>query len=308
VPVDGEERRVGRFRRYRHNFFPVHDDPLEHLSHELALRTSIVTAYRWVFHPDDEGLAVVGLPVPAVSTERIAERVVGRLSDQDYRHPKVMHALGAPYFNSKIAPRLWKDESGPLDLEEASRRFSQWTYLPILPRRDETLRRCIREGLVHKLWALAVGDNETATYQELVETPDELDSVVVLFDGSASLVNGDLLQLIREQLGRPGPAEEAAPVTAAATPAKTEEASRGKPGIPTPARRLSRLTLRLDGLQIAKTSHLQPYLFKVLQEQDAATELRVTIEVSSDAGIPEDVIAKRIVEGLEQLGITVEWE
>ena len=59
---------------------------------------------------------------------------------------------------------------------------------------------------------------------------------------------------------------------------------------------------------IAKTSNLQPYLFRVLQEQDAGAELVVTIEVKSGAGIPEDVLEKRIVEGFEQLGVSVEWE
>ena len=33
-----------------------------------------------------------------------------------------------------------------------------------------------------------------------------------------------------------------------------------------------------------------------------------SLEVSSEAGIAEDVLDKRIVEGLEQLGIIVAWE
>ena len=68
------------------------------------------------------------------------------------------------------------------------------------------------------------------------------------------------------------------------------------------------MRLRLEDLPIAKTSNLQPYLFRVLQEQDAGTELEVTIVVKSGAGIPEDVLEQRIVEGFEQLGVSVEWE
>ena len=104
-----------------------------------SLRTSVATAYRWVFYPDENGLTSVSLPVPATAGEHIASRTVKRLADQDYGAPKVLPRMGAIYFNSKIAPRLWKDETGPLDLAEMLRRFPQWTYLPILPDREETL-------------------------------------------------------------------------------------------------------------------------------------------------------------------------
>ena len=59
---------------------------------------------------------------------------------------------------------------------------------------------------------------------------------------------------------------------------------------------------------MGKTNNLQPYLFRVLQDQDAGAELTVTIEVSSDAGIPESILNNRIVEGLEQLDISIGWE
>ena len=59
---------------------------------------------------------------------------------------------------------------------------------------------------------------------------------------------------------------------------------------------------------MGKTNNLQPYLFRVLQDQDAGAELSVTIEVSSDASIPEEILNGRIVEGLEQLDINVGWE
>ena len=49
--------------------------------------------------------------------------MVQRLSDQDYGAPKVLPKIGAVYFNAKIAPHLWKDESDALDLAEAIRRF-----------------------------------------------------------------------------------------------------------------------------------------------------------------------------------------
>ena len=103
---------------------------------EESLRTSVTTAYRWVFYPDEHGLKTMSLPVPATTSERIAERVVRRLSDQDYGAPKILAKMGAVYFNAKIAPHLWKDESDALDLSVALRRFPQWTYLPILPNRE----------------------------------------------------------------------------------------------------------------------------------------------------------------------------
>ena len=36
--------------------------------------------------------------------------------------------------------------------------------------------------------------------------------------------------------------------------------------------------------------------------------MNVTIEVSSDAGISEEALNQRIVEGFSQLGIAVEWQ
>ena len=102
-----------------------------------SLKTSVATAYRWVFYPGDHGLESASLPTPATASEKIAQRVVQRLSDHDYGAPKILPKMGAVYFNAKIAPQLWKDESDALDLAEAIRRFPQWTYLPILPNREE---------------------------------------------------------------------------------------------------------------------------------------------------------------------------
>ena len=88
------------------------------------------------------------------------------------------------------------------------RRFLQWTYLPILPSREETLRGCVREGIGQQLWAVAIGDKSTLKYQTLVERPDDLDRVTTLFDGSASLVRGDNPRLLnptgeRARTGQP---------------------------------------------------------------------------------------------------------
>jgi hypothetical protein len=202
----------------------------------------------------------------------------------------------------------------PLELAELSRRFLQWTYLPILPTREETLRACIREGIASDLWAVAIGDNSTMKYQKLIEKPDELEMFTELFDGSASLVRGELLELIRHELGRgvaPGPRPKP-PV-----PPDGGDGGRGgddgpgggkPPGIPPPAKRFARVRLRLGDLRIAKTSNLQPYLFKVLQDQDAGAELALTIDVNTSTGISEEILEQRIVEGLEQLGIAIEWE
>lgn len=46
----------------------------------------------------------------------------------------------------------------------------------------------------------------------------------------------------------------------------------------------------------------------MLQEQDAGAEVTIVIDVSSQAGIPTDVLEQRIVEAFDQLGITVRWE
>ena len=74
------------------------------------------------------------------------------------------------------------------------------------------------------------------------------------------------------------------------------------------AGRDERCGIHIDNLGIAKTSNLQPYLFRVLQEQDAGAEVTIVVEVNSAAGIPADVLEKRIAEAFDQLGITVRWE
>ena len=220
--------------------------------------------------------------------------------------------MGAVYFNSKVAPRLWKDESGPLNLAEMLRRFPQWTYLPILPDRERTLRDCLREGVGQKLWAVAIGDTETNFYRGLIESTEAFDSINSLFDGSASLVKGNLLDLIRKELSPESPPtgegekdrdqERPQPETG------VEQPDNQGSHIPKPDKRLAWVRLSVRDLSVAKTSNLQPYLFKVLQEQDAGAEVSVTIEVSSEAGISEDALNQRIVEGFSQLGVAVEWQ
>ncbi len=284
------------------------------LREQDGLRTSLVTAYRWVFYPDDMGLSVLALPVPATSKDTILRRAVDRLSNQDYGQPKILTKMGAVYFNSKIVPRVWHKDSKPLDLAELSRRFAQWTYLPILPDRERTLRACIVEGLKLKLWAVAIGDNASLQYQKLIELPEALDDSLTLFDGSASLVRGELLELVRDDLRKPAgaapPPTEAPPTPG---PAPRDAAPGGvvkesRPPVIAPPKRFRRVRLRVDTLPVAKTSNLQMYLFKVLQSQDPGATVGLSIEVSSDAGIPEEALEKRIVEGLEQLNIMVTWE
>lgn len=276
-----------------------------------SLRTGVATAYRWVFYPEEAGLASLSLPVPATAGEQIASRTVKRLSDQDYGTPKVLPRIGAVYFNSKVAPRLWKDEEGPLDLAEMLRRFPQWTYLPILPDREKTLWDCFREGVGQKLWAVAIGDAVTNVYRDLIETTEEFDSLRSLFDGSASLVKGDLLDLVREELNpvdrSMDGSEQEGSSEQSQTDTSTEQSGEQESPIPRPAKRLARVKLSVRNLSVAKTSNLQTYLFRVLQEQDAGAEVTVTIEVSSDAGISEEALNQRIVEGFSQLGIAVEW-
>jgi hypothetical protein len=71
--------------------------------------------------------------------------------------------------------------------------------------------------------------------------------------------------------------------------------------------RFGHVVLTVSGLQVGKTTNLQPYLFKALADQDPAAQIDLTIDVSSNAGISDESLNKRIVEGLEQLGIDVEW-
>ena len=272
-----------------------------------SLQTSVATAYRWVFYPTDKGLSNLALPTPATSGEKIDDRVVRRLSDQDYGTPKILPKMGAVYFNARVGPQLWKDGSEALDLSEASRRFPQWTFLPILPQREETLRSCIRQGIDQGLWAVAIGDTSSFTFQQLIETPADLDRFDSLFDGSASLVKGDLLEMIREEL-RPKDEAPDPPATLEEPPTHVDDRTIREPPIPPPTKRLARIRLTLRDLSVAKTSNLQPYLFRVLQDQDAGAEVSVTIDVSSSAGIPEDILDARIIEGFDQLGIAVEWE
>ena len=65
----------------------------------------------------------------------------------------------------------------------------------------------------------------------------------------------------------------------------------------------------MDRLAVGKAGSLQQYLFKVLQEHDAAAGLALTIDVTSTGGgIPREALDDRIVQGLEMLGIAVRWE
>ena len=280
-----------------------------------SLATSIVTAYRWVFYPSDDGLDVISLPVPATKGQRIANRAIDRLSDQDYGNPKILSAMGAMYFNSRICSRLWADRSKPLDLGETSRRFPQWTYLPILLNREETLRRCIREGLDQSLWAIAVGDGPAQEFQSMVEEGVGLDQLVTLFDGSAWLVGGDLRASIKEQLNPTSTEVES--IESPEDPGGQGELNlretvpdypQPPEPIPVPAKRFAKVRLNLSDLSVGKTNNLQPYLFKFLQEQDAGAQVNITIEVTSSAGISQEYLDQRIIESLDQLGIAASWE
>ena len=301
------------------NLSPLEEKDLKSRANDKrsSLATSVATAYRWVFYPDASGLVHAPLAGPATAGEKIAQRAADRLSSQDYGDPKVLTGMGAIYFNAKVASQLWKDEADALNLADALRRFPQWTYLPILPNREETLRNCIREGVSTGLWAIAIGDATKDRYQRLVEGVAEFEALTSLFDGSASLVKGELLELIREDLR---PASEEAPPEDDGPPSDSDEpqprpeegqqqgGKQGELGIPPPARRLKKVRLSISDLAVAKTNNLQPYLFKVLQQQDAVAEVQLSILVSSEPGIPEDILDSQIVEAFEQLGISVSWD
>lgn len=280
-----------------------------------SLRTSLVTAYRWLFYPDGDGeLPPIALAT-ATAGDTIAKRAIERLESHDYGNPKVLRHMSAMFFDAKFAPRVW-DKDTELDIAELSRRFPQWTYLPILPDRDNTLRACIREGIKDGLWSVVYGDKSTTTYRRLIEKPGDLDALPELFDGASFLVRGDLRDLIRQELRVPEtvePAASPAPDGQPATqPASAAVVDAGGPTAPTPGpavmKRYARLRITMSDLPVVKTQNLQPYLWKALQEADPGTRLSLSIEVNSDAGIPEDVLEKRIREGFEQLGINLDWE
>lgn len=279
-----------------------------------SLRTSLVTAYRWVFYPSEtkqgEGLLeAVSLP-SATSTDTIAARALARLESADYGSPKVLRKMSAMYFDAKFAPRLWKDDE-ELDLAEMSRRFPAWTYLPILPDRERTLRDCIRDGLTNKTWAVVYGNKDASTFRKLVEKPAELDAMPALFDGTSFLVRGQLLQLIREELAPKGetatPAPEPGREPEAESGTLAEAPARG-PATPQIAKRHARVRVRLPALDVAKSQNLQPYLWKVIQATDASSKLSLSVDITCPAGISEDVLRGQIVEAFEMLNIPIEWE
>ena len=164
----------------------------------------------------------------------------------------------------------------------------------------------------------ASGQSPSATpprirYQRLVEGVAEFDELTSVFDGSASLVKGELRGLIREELGLGSDDDE--PIT---DPDEAEQHSgggqgeqdggQGKLAIPAPAPRLRQVRLTISDLAVAKANNLQPYLFRVLQQQDAGAEVQLSILVRSEPGIPEDILDRQIVEAFEQLGVSVSWE
>ena len=281
-----------------------------------SLRTSLVTAYRWLFYPDGDGeLPAVALPT-ATAGDTIAKRSIERLESHDYGNPKVLRHMSAMFFDAKFAPRVWEKDT-ELDIAELSRRFPQWTYLPILPDRDNTLRACIREGIKDGLWSVVYGDKATTTYRRLIEKPEDLDGLPEFFDGASFLVRGDLRDMIRQELG-PAESASAEPDTSVQPPEQTPTGAAGtaptpaqapKPGSgPTVARRYARVRLTVSDLPVVKSQNLQPYLWKALQEADPGSRLTLSVDVSSEAGIPEDILERRIREGVEQLGINVDWE
>ncbi|MBE7520719.1 MAG: DUF499 domain-containing protein [Thermoflexaceae bacterium] len=281
-----------------------------------SLKTSLVTAYRWLFYPDGDGeLPAIALPT-ATAGDTIAKRAIERLESHDYGNPKVLRHMSAMFFDAKFSPRVW-DKDTELDIAELSRRFPQWTYLPILPDRDQTLRSCIREGIKDGLWSVVYGDKSTTTYRRLIEKPVDLDALPELFDSASFLVRGDLRELIRQELGSaepspiPSAGEPGAVISTTTTTGSGSSHAGGTPSpapVPAVAKRYARVRLTVSELPVVKSQNLQPYLWKALQEADPGTRLSLSIDVSSDAGIPEDVLERRIREGFEQLGINVDWE
>lgn len=279
---------------------------------DKSLRTSLVTAYRWVFYPDGDGdLSSILLP-SATTGETIAGRAVERLESPDYGQPKVLRKVSAAYFDAKIAPRIWKDDE-ELSVADMSPRFAEWTYMPTLPNQEQVLKDCIREGIKEGVWAIAYGDRESSTFRRLIDDADQLDEIPDLFDGAPYLVRGAYLSLLKEELGTaesaPATISDEAPSSASAEELADYGAQQDRPiRDPAPAKRYTKVRLTLPDLPVTKSTNLQPYLWKVLQDIDAGTKLTITANIDCPAGIPEDVLTDRIVEAFDQLGIEVEWE
>lgn len=275
-----------------------------------SLKTSLVTAYKWIFYPNEAGeLTAVSLS-PAVSSDTIATRVVGRLESADYGGRKVLRAVGAAYFDAKLAPHVWKNFDEELDLAEMSRRFPQWTQLPILPDREGVLRQCIREGIEKDLWSAVYGDKSTGTYRQLIESRGDFDALVSPFDGATFLVRGTMRDILREQLGQKTSSEPVRYPEPGATPPTSSGDTGGgvvQPGI-TVSKRHSRIRLRVSDLPITKSMQLQPYLWKFIQEVDATSKVGLTIDVDCPAGIGEDVLRDKIQQSFEMLGLSLDWE
>ena len=152
---------------------------------------------------------------------------------------------------------------------------------------------------------------QPTAYRALIDRAADLDPIQTLFDGSASLVRGDMRDLIRDQIrgdqepDRDDDADIKPPID---PPSKDTDKKTTQPPIIPTLQRHARVRLNVADLPIAKTTNLQPYLFKPLQEQDAGARITIAIEVTSAAGVTKEILEDRIVEGLGQLGIDVDWE
>lgn len=62
----------------------------------------------------------------------------------------------------------------------------------------------------------------------------------------------------------------------------------------------TRVSIRVTDIGSARTGNLQQYLFKILQEQDAAARLTLEIDVQNASGTLEKTSLDRIIEGMEQ--------
>jgi hypothetical protein len=156
--------------------------------------------------------------------------------------------------------------------------------------------RCHWRGIAQGLWAVAIGEGTIDSYTALIEEADDLGALPTLFHGSARLVKVAYLDLVRKQLNL-DPRSDPAP-----DPGRTPDP------VPDPdplVKRYANVTIQLQNLKIGKPTNRQLHLFKVIAEQDAAVERQLTIHVRSNVGISQKILDNRIVEGLEQLGISV---
>ena len=144
-----------------------------------------------------EGLAVTGLAVPATKDERIVSRVVDRLADQNYGQPKILRKMGASTSTRRSRPGSGRTPPSRWTWRSSSAACCSGRTCRSCPSR-RALRDCIRDAdcrCGRGRWRSATtapAATGNSWSDRRIWTPSG-----TLFDGTASLVKGDLLADLR---------------------------------------------------------------------------------------------------------------